>query len=311
MSIANDRVERLAQQLSLPDKPANLPVLHCIGWIQHPTKRDRALLYEIPERCGSMSLSHQPATLHDILNSGRSLSPHSLPSLRDRFRLAAALSLGFLELHTVEWIHKGFGSHNVLLFSGADGKVCYDKPFISGFDFSRPDRVGEKSLSTRPSKFDIYRHPELRLINQSSYAMKPSSSRAHDIYSLGLVLFEIGMWLPLESYVKANLSPENFRARIQGYAQRDVVLWMGNRFSAAVCLCLSGEYLQNSEAFPLGCLEEDQFEEEQFNAPGSGDPASDQSRISAQQLSYFYRAVVAELHGCQCEMGSDKEAYWH
>lgn len=209
------------------------------------------------------------------------------------------LAIGLLELHTVGWIHKGLGSHNVLLFSDPNGKVRYDKPFISGFDFARPDRPGEVSLFTRPSKFDIYRHPELRALKPSPDVSKPSSSRVHDVYGLGLVLFEIGMWMPLESYTKANLSLEDFRARIQGYVARDFGLWMGNPFRDAVQSCLSGEYLRKSEKFSLGEIEEQSEDPEDPEYPAT----SDQSTTRVHQLNYFYQSVVAEIHGCQCEMG--------
>jgi hypothetical protein len=187
----------------------------------------------------------------------------------------------------------------VLLFYDPVGKIKYDKPFITGFDFARPDRPGEESLSMRPSKFDIYRHPEIRATKPSSDTTKPSSSRMHDVFSLGLVLFEIGMWTPLESYLKANLGAEDFRRRIQGYVDRDLALWMGDRFTNAVKSCLSGEYLEKSETFPVGEMEEQPEEGEELEDPSP----SDHGLTSVHQLAYFYRAIVVEIHGCQCEMG--------
>ncbi|KAF2462867.1 uncharacterized protein BDR25DRAFT_118148 [Lindgomyces ingoldianus] len=297
--LADDRVERLAHRFSASEKPVNLHVLDCVGWIQHPSKRDRALLYKVPDNSDCVSQTSQPVTLHELLTAKQTPTHERLPSLGQRFKLAAALAVGFLELHTVGWIHKGFGSHNVLLFSDSKGKVCYDKPFISGFDFARPDTPREVSLSTRVSKFDLYRHPEIRELKPSSDITKPSSSHAHDVYSLGLVLFEIGMWMPLESYTKANLSPLDFRTRIQGYVARDLGLWMGNRFRDAVQSCLSGEYLQKSETFSLG-----ETEEQIEDAEDLVDPAtSDQSMTRIRQLGYFYHFIVAEIHGCQCEVG--------
>jgi hypothetical protein len=296
--LADERVERLAHQFSFSKTPASLPVQHCIGWIQHPTKRDRALLYTIPNSPGRVSQTYQTVTLNEPLGGDRTLTSKCLPTLGERFQLAAALAVGFLELHTVGWIHKGFGSHNLLLFSDSDGKIHYDKPVISGFDFARPDRPGEVSLSTRASKFDIYRHPELRRLKPSPDAAMPSSSRMHDVYSLGLVLFEIGMWMPLESYTKAALRPEDFRKRVEQYVARDLGLWMGDRFRDAVQLCLSGEYLEKSEAFSLGEIEDHIDDQEE---PES-EETSGQDLARVRQLGYFYQFVVAEIHGCQCEM---------
>ncbi|KAH6949750.1 hypothetical protein BKA56DRAFT_606791 [Ilyonectria sp. MPI-CAGE-AT-0026] len=295
INVANDRVESLALQFSTPEKPANLPVLDCTGWVQHPSKKDRALLYKVPQYLSRASQICKPMTLLELLTTRQPLTSKRLPSLADRFRLAAALATGFLELHTVDWIHKGFGSHNVLLFSDSEGKIRYDKPLISGFDFARPNREGEESLSVRPSKFDLYRHPDVRAVKPSADAVKLSSTRMHDVYSLGLVLFEIGMWTPLESYTKANLSPQDFSNRIQGYVERDLDLWMGSRFCSAVQSCLSGNYLLESEAFSLGEFEEVVDEQE-------GPAISGEDLTNIHQLGSFYRFIVAELHGCQCKL---------
>ncbi|KAF1850713.1 uncharacterized protein K460DRAFT_391149 [Cucurbitaria berberidis CBS 394.84] len=294
--LADERVEKFAEKFSIAEKPANLPVMNCIGWVQHPTKTDRALLYRLVD---TSSASSQIVTLNELLNGSHTSTVIRRPSLGDRFRLAAALTVGLLELHTVEWIHKGFGSHNVLLLYNPGEGVRYDKPFISGFDFARPDRPNEESLSMRPSKFDLYRHPDIRAAKLSSDAPKPSSSRMHDVYSLGLVLFEIGMWMPLESYVKANLTAEGFRERIQGYVDQDLAIWMGDRFANAVQSCLSGEYLLKSKTFPLAEMEEQVDDVEGMDE----DFTSDQNFASVHQLAYFYRTIVSEIHGCQCEMG--------
>lgn len=295
VNLANDRVASLATRFSSTEKPANLPVLDCIGWVQHPQKADRALLYALS---GSNYQNREPITLHELISGNHTSKGIRLPSLGDRLCLASALAVGVLELHTVEWLHKGLGSHNVLLFHDAAGNVDYGTPFISGFDFARPDRPKEESLSLRPSKFDIYRHPEIRVPKPNADAGKPSSSRMHDAYSLGLVLFEIGMWMPLESYIKANLSAEGFRKRICDYVERDLFVWMGNQYSDAVKSCLSGDYLLKSETFPLGVSEESDGESEESEESF----AEEYTLTGAHQLAYFYQAIVAQIHSCQCGM---------
>jgi hypothetical protein len=300
LKLANERVEGLSQQFSVGEKPKNLPVLDCIGWVKHPNKSDRALLYSLPPELHVEGLSNQPVSLLELLTatpSGGQVKQR--PSLASRFRLAAALATGFLELHTVEWLHKSFNSHNVLLFKDSDGKISFAKPFITGFDFARPDGPGQVSLSMRSSPLDLYRHPELRKARPPS-ALSKTYMKQYDIYSLGLVLFEVGMWTRLDEYTKPNLSPEDFRRRILGYVERDLPLWMGDRFRRAVETCLSGDYLEQLDAVPLDTIESG---EDECGGPEAVAPSYEMDNLT--QLGSFYRRVVAELGHCQCGMGDE------
>jgi hypothetical protein len=156
VQLANHRIERLAHDLSAVRKPRRLTVLDCIGWVQHPTKPDRALFYSLPSSISSGPALAPPVSLLEVLSGSITTGKGSRrPSLAERFRLSLTLAVSFLELHTIEWLHKNFNSQNVLLFRNTDGSICYTKPFIVGFDFARPGKPGEISLSTRPSQFDL------------------------------------------------------------------------------------------------------------------------------------------------------------
>jgi hypothetical protein len=130
-------------------------------------------------------------SLHDILGDER----HK-PSLSQRVVMASKLCSTVLNLHAVNWLHKGIFSDNVVLhFSGEDGSakegLGYDpeKLVLSGFEFSRPDGT----LTTARDVdvvWDLYRWPGI----QRQRPTERNSKKTYDLYSLGLVLLEIAHW---------------------------------------------------------------------------------------------------------------------
>lgn len=254
------------------------------------------MLYSLPadDRIDETS---PPVSLFEAFTTDSTKGAQRLPSLGDRFRLAAALAIGFLELHTVEWLHKNFNSQNVLLFRSSDGAIVFSKPFIVGFDFARPDKRGEVSLSMRASPFDLYRHPEVRHPRPSPNSSQSLFKKHHDIYSLGMVLFEIGMWSRLDRYTKPNLTADDFRQRVRGYVKKSLSMLMGDHFCRAVDACLSGEYLSDT-----GTISLDMFS-------GGGEEtdilSNDPDVTNSAELDCFCRRIVAELCHCHCEMGSN------
>jgi len=216
-------------------------------------------------------------------------------SLESRFRLAALLATSILELHNVNWLHKNLNSYNLLFFTDEDGNISLTEPYIIGFDFSRPDRPGQKSLTMRSSPWDIYRHPDVRKATPSSKQLQ-SYRRRYDVFSLGLILFEVGLWRRLDEFTKPNLSPEAFQTRIEGYVERDMSLWMGDTYKRVVQKCLSGDYEQDpgTIALDVGVAEEPTITEESDLTDVSGETENPRG------LSGFYSHVVAELGRCQC-----------
>lgn len=202
----------MACDFSIRDKPRFLRVLDCIDYICHPKTAGRALLYAVPLRPPTIGQTARHVSLYQILSEDP--SPGELtarPSLSDRFRLAAFLAISFFELQNISWLHKYFNSGNVLFFADSKGNILFSKPYISGFYFSRRDKADQKSLTMSQSPPDLYRHPNLRRAQPASEP--PAYSRKYDIYNLGLVLFEIGMWQRLNRFLKSKITPAAFRAR--------------------------------------------------------------------------------------------------
>jgi hypothetical protein len=167
----------------------------------------------------------------------------SLPSLGDRFKLAFALTSSLSLFHASKLLHRSFSSHNVLLFrpEREGSQVSIAEPFITGFGYSR--LVADESLdrfNKADADRDFYVHPSSR----SGFKTK------HDIYSLGVVLFEIGLWSPLREKLTEALQKDYSRITAENLKDeliKSVPLLghsMGTVYRDVVHTCLTGGYAE-------------------------------------------------------------------
>jgi len=158
------------------------------------------------------------STLYSLIFSGDLRTP----DLGERFRLSHTLSVALWSLHSLDWLHKSLCSSNVLFFPSAFSRDAaqstvatasvpeISKPYLLGFDASRPDHIGEMSVASKNhAASDIYRHP-----NSLNGMSRRPYCKSYDIYSLGLVLLEIGLWKVLQTYHKPHYSAEKFRDKV-------------------------------------------------------------------------------------------------
>jgi hypothetical protein len=109
-----------------------------------------------------------------------------LNDLESRTRLATDLIRALSYIHAVDCVHKSFRSDNIILC--LDSKTSSVVPLIVGFHRAR--HINEKSDKKETLVWQniIYRHPE-RWSDFDNKTFTP----AHDDYSLGVVLLEIGL----------------------------------------------------------------------------------------------------------------------
>ena len=121
----------------------------------------------------------------------------------------------------------------------------------------------EISTTRRPKdiNLDYYQHPDKRWNPSIRY------SRAHDIYSLGCVLLEIGLWEPLHEVV--DVEDEDFERVKRGFQSLTLRLdgLAGSIYGGVVRKCLAVGTRERSEA-------------------------------EGKELSRFFAGVAAELDKC-------------
>ncbi|TGO09726.1 hypothetical protein BTUL_0156g00220 [Botrytis tulipae] len=206
------RIDDLARMIhSASDRHPDLHTIDCLGYTDDSTSSRYGLIYRSP--------SSSSSTLNSLITS----NDFRTPDLGDRFKLAHTLSVALWSLHSLDWLHKNLCSSNILFFPSAYTKsprISKERenvpdistPYLLGFDASRPDHMGEMSIASRnPTAADLHRHPSSL---HSSSCPRKEYCKSFDIYSLGLILLEIGLWKTLQTYHKAHYSAEKFRDKI-------------------------------------------------------------------------------------------------
>lgn len=195
-----------------------------------------------PPRYDGNFREHPPRTLSDLIRDSKSFP---VPLLGDRFALAVTLATAFSNFHSAGWLHKGFHSGNIVFLaqisppspspsppssSDPETVIKVTDPFITGFQYSRP--AGAQSLSIGPlenAELEHYYHP----------SASKGFSRRVDLYSLGVVLCEIGRW----GLVGSTVSEGTRRKMVDRAAWRNYMVakvlpdigWrMGERYQSAV-----------------------------------------------------------------------------
>ncbi|KAL9942855.1 hypothetical protein ACHAQF_007745 [Verticillium nonalfalfae] len=217
-----------------------------------PTPSDAAsLAAEPPADTPADADAATPAhtSLHALI-----AGPLRTPDLTARIDLARTLAVALWSLHSLDWLHKSLCSANILFIrpaapssssssssssqkdaaSSAAQVPCIEAPHLVGFDASRPDLDPEMSVNPRnPSIVNLYRDPRVSSFGSGSHGGGGSSHeknsnsherdnggprqpyrKSHDIYSLGLVLLEIGWWKVLSTYYKPHYSAERWRDKV-------------------------------------------------------------------------------------------------
>jgi len=192
-------------------KPEGFRTARCLGYIKilFPDEATRfGIVFEEPLSYGAQS---KLATLQDLLER----QPH--PSLTARLALCAVLARCVHSLHAVNWLHKALRPDNILFISSSDDEPDLSKPFLAGFELSRPstlDQLTEKP-GFDPLK-DMYRHP-----NAQSSQSDGKYRKSYDLYSLGVLLIEVALWKRIETIV-----PLEDPANAKPTALREIQPWL-------------------------------------------------------------------------------------
>jgi hypothetical protein len=147
------------------------------------------------------------------------------PPLEQRLALASTLCATLSELYLSGWLHKSIRSENIL-FPSAGAilsppspsssshqtpsqpqtimqtwmQTILSTPLVSGFDYSRHESEWatiDRARTAGDIGAAIYRHPDYQGEAAEGYRVQ------YDVYSVGLVLVEIALWMPLASFLEA------------------------------------------------------------------------------------------------------------
>ncbi|KEY66125.1 hypothetical protein S7711_05297 [Stachybotrys chartarum IBT 7711] len=241
------RLDDLARMMhSASSCHPDLHTIDCVGYTDDAANSRYGLVYKAPAASCS--------TLHALIAS----PDLKTPDLNDRVRLAQTLAVALWSLHSLDWLHKSLCGNNILFFPSAFSTSAHSStaaaalvpdisaPFLVGFDASRPDLDTALSVAPKnPSIGDLHRHPaSLRGLTHC---------KSYDIYSLGLVLLEIGLWKVLQTYYKSHYSAERWRDKVvlpvlvPGLSSK-----VGRRYKEVVEMCLeASDELTGQEAGEL------------------------------------------------------------
>lgn len=243
------RVKELVALLQ-SDKPKQFCAPRCLGFFndRDDTKDSNhdarfGLVFEKPENCAS------PVSLRQMIFK----APKA--SLTDRVALAHKISTCVLYLHAVNWLHKGLRSDGVMFFPKSDTSGITD-PFITGYEYSRPDKDGETTTTAveHADYLMLYVHP-----NYQGYEAKGTYRKTFDIYSLGIILLEIAYWKRIEDVLDIDThtaKPAQLKAVRERLLQSGseylafVKENLGDRYYTAVKSCIEGR-----SAFGIGTRE--------------------------------------------------------
>ncbi|KAF2133871.1 kinase-like protein [Dothidotthia symphoricarpi CBS 119687] len=260
-------MELKARGFSIDPEPTGLRMLKCLGFVEEAGNQGRrhgyGFLYKLPEQVEGYCFV-PPVTLKQLLSLGmdRQLGSESQAPLRGKFLLAHSLALFFEKFYTVGCVHETFSSKNVIfahtsleMFASTN---TWSQPYVVGFQKSRPD--GESWATEGPpdeTDFSEYEHPEYR--EGGRFLLE------YDVYSLGLVLLEIGSWIPLQKFSQKRghrtLGTREFRkVLLEKYVPR-LEATVGTVYSKAVSACLDGSLVLRSDKVASDDLESSVFGE--------------------------------------------------
>jgi hypothetical protein len=250
-ALALSRVERVSQLLRAGSKSPRLCVLDCIGYFENPQKSRCGILFELP--FGFWTNAPNKGELPQVVTLSEAISSNARPTLADRFHLAKTLATSMLEFHLRNWLHKDFNAHNVIFFLPRDSavkNVDIRSPYVGSFGLARPDHLfieSELVSSSRNILDFAYHHPEYRYptaTQSGDNLVVPRYHRIFDVYSLGCVLLEIGLWMPLTSLEwrdRYQRDLASWRRKLQECARKNLSYYAGPIYTEVVLRCLESE----------------------------------------------------------------------
>lgn len=157
-----------------------------------------------------------PVSLLRLLQSASKTAKSSeggnaIPSLEARFRVALQVTESLKDMHANEFPHGNVNSGSVTFITDSKTQQVRShelrKPVLCAIELFSMSRV-ERHNS--PLTLNIYKHPK----DQDKTFNTPTAIK-YDMFGLGLLLLEIGLWTPLGDLYKAKYQLSDFKVRLE------------------------------------------------------------------------------------------------
>lgn len=230
------RVDELANLLSQSGNE-ELETLALKGVVHQVEKGRHAFIFHYPAKTQRV----EPESIKSIIIAQKT-DPWKLAL---RFHVAQVLARTLGSFHVDRWIHKNINSQSLVFFRQKKSEQLLERtPFLVRFEYSRPDSGSTLRTYDGDREKDLYRHPDIQ--NDD----RPSFSRLHDLYALGVVLLEIALWQTVHDIVEGGFrgvdvripSSEEIRNYYIKLARKNIPHRMGSAYAKAVEACLSTEF---------------------------------------------------------------------
>tara|TARA_R110002060_G_scaffold2190_3_gene3872 strand:- start:792 stop:2429 length:1638 start_codon:yes stop_codon:yes gene_type:complete len=250
------RIENIVLRLQDPLKPTELRTLPCQGMTESMTMADgmSTLIYSIVYKVNVPRFF----SLREILSmSDKSKQEiqhvRSCLPLGRRFVVAQTLARAVMYLHLADWLHKAIRSDNVLFFAEGLDSLGSSLPYLVGFEYSRPDAHGEQTENIVDEEDHKYhRHPRAHAVPiadlQQPLGGAGRYSKVYDIYSLGVILMEVGLFRSAKDIVEESIGSraDPTRDEIRDVLVRRAIpklqFAMGEIYAKATSICLNEHF---------------------------------------------------------------------
>ncbi|KIW49528.1 hypothetical protein PV05_11200 [Exophiala xenobiotica] len=208
--------------------------LRLLGFTVNPAGPRCAMVYALPEGHDHQTLQ-QHRTLSSLITATASdLSQDAVqPPLEDRFRLAYNLALSIMGYFAHGETHQHINGSNFLILGSSEHmhRTKSPKEMRSPYLLQSCQDFLSQSETSESFATHIYRHPE-------HDARASEVVPAYDIYSLGLLLLEIGLWMPLSRFWKPKYNRTLFMDRMRRIYSPKLASKCGSRYMRVVKRCL-------------------------------------------------------------------------
>ncbi|EMC94187.1 hypothetical protein BAUCODRAFT_26369 [Baudoinia panamericana UAMH 10762] len=238
------RLEALAAYLQ-PMRAESQTNLSLLGYFEDPDQPRLGLVYDVPyllqnKLQGNSHRAPQNLISCSLLNliqkaSKSQASPTELdaPPLEDRFTMALRLTEQLHSMHASQLAHGNISSNSVVLtMTAAERPQQHIRaPLWASFDLFSKCTVEGVSRAVVPN---LYRHP-------ADFPQNPNRILAddikYDLYSLAIVLLEVGFWKPVSDFFKSKYTPADFQLRLERVYIPKLAHRCGSAYMQAVQAC--------------------------------------------------------------------------